>query len=48
MAAIPSARNRLRRLVPALLAGGLAAALLGVPAAQAHRPPRAPARRSRN
>jgi pimeloyl-ACP methyl ester carboxylesterase len=38
MAAIPSARNRLRRLVPALLAGGLAAALLGVPAAQAAPP----------
>jgi hypothetical protein len=35
MAAIPSARNRLRRLLPALLAGGLVAALLGVPAAQA-------------
>jgi pimeloyl-ACP methyl ester carboxylesterase len=35
MAAIPSARNRLRRIVPALLAGGLVAALLGVPVAEA-------------
>ncbi|HEX6678662.1 MAG TPA: alpha/beta hydrolase [Actinomycetes bacterium] len=33
MAAILSARHRLRRTVPALLAAGLAAALLGVPAA---------------
>jgi pimeloyl-ACP methyl ester carboxylesterase len=35
MAAIPSARHRLRRVVPALLAAGLVAALLGAPAAGA-------------
>lgn len=38
MPAIPCARHRLRRVLPVLLAGGLVAALLGVPAAGAASP----------